>query len=137
MERMMNVQTPVMADLELRTTADLYAHELGELLLQIPEYQAFVKALTGVNKDPAVQKISLSRRSHQNALRWFQGDADMHEDALAHLEAELELIPVVQDYHLAEQDLRRIFTEVDAVISQAAGIPFAINARRSGCGCGG
>ncbi len=133
----MNVQMPVMAGLELRTTAEQYAHELGELLLKIPDYQVFVQALTAVNKDPAVQKISMVMRSHQNALRWFQGDAEAHEDALAHLEAELELIPVVQDYHLAEQDLRRIFTEVNTIISQAAGISFAINARRSGCGCGG
>jgi len=113
------------------------AQALGRLLRQTPEYEAFLKELNVVNNHPAVQKISTQMRSHQNALRWFQGDMDDHEASLARLETELEALAVVQGYRQAENTVSQMFTEVDSVISQAAGVPFAANAKRSGCGCGG
>lgn len=133
----MNIQTPVTTNPELKTSADQAARELGELLLHTPEYQAFLKALNAANNNPAVQKISAEMRSHQNAMQWSPKDAGEHEAALTRLETEIEMLPVIQDYRLAEKAVCRIFAEVDQIISQVAGVPFAANARRSGCGCGG
>ena len=133
----MNLQTPIIASTELNTRADQAARELGELLLHTPEYQAFLKALKAVNNNPAVQKISAEMRSHRNALRWSPKNAGEYETALTRLETELETMPVIQDYRLAEEAVCRMFAEVDTIISQAAGVPFAANAKRSGCGCGG
>jgi len=133
----MNIQTPITTNSELNTSSDQAARELGELLLHTPEYQAFLRGLNAVNNDPEVQKISAEIRSHQNTLRWSPKDAGEHETALTHLEIELEAVQAVQEYRLAEEVVCRLFAEVDAIISQAAGVPFAANARRSGCGCGG
>jgi cell fate (sporulation/competence/biofilm development) regulator YlbF (YheA/YmcA/DUF963 family) len=133
----MNLQTPIITNSELKTEADQAAQELGELLMHTPEYEAFLKALNAVNNDPEVQKISAEMRSHQNALRWSPKNAGEHEAALARLETELEIMLVVQDYRLAEEAVCRMFAEEDTIISQAAGVPFAANAKRSGCGCGG
>ena len=133
----MNIQTPIIASTELNTRADQAARELGELLLHTPEYQAFLKALNAANNNPAVQKISAEMRGHRNALRWSPKNASEHETALTRLETELEMMPVVQDYRLAEEAVCRMFAEEDTIISQAAGVPFAANAKRSGCGCGG
>jgi len=132
----MNLQTPSITKIELETKADQVARELGQLLLHTPEYQAILKALNAVNNNPAVQKISVEMRNHQNALRWSAENTGEHEATLTRLETELEMIPVVQDYHLAETAVCRMFAEVDAIISQAAGVPFATNAKRGGCSCG-
>ena len=133
----MDLQTPIITNLELKTEADQAARELGELLLHAPEYQVFLMALNAANNNPAVQKISAEMRSHQNALRWSPKNAGEYEAVLARLEIEFETLPVIQDYRLAEEAVCRMFAEVDTIISQAAGVPFAANAKRSGCGCGG
>jgi cell fate (sporulation/competence/biofilm development) regulator YlbF (YheA/YmcA/DUF963 family) len=133
----MNIQTPIIANTELNTRADQAARELGELLLHTPEYQAFLKALNAANINPAVQKISAEMRSHQDALRWSLKNTGEHEAELARLETEFETLTVIQDYRLTEEAVCRMFAEVDLIISQAAGVPFAANAKRSGCGCGG
>jgi len=131
----MIIQTPITTSTELETEADQAARELGELLLHTPEYQAFVKALNAVNNNPAIQKISAEIRSHKNALRWSREEAGEHEAALSRLETELEALLVAQGYPPAEAAVCRLFAEVDTIISQA-GVPFAANAKRSGCGCG-
>lgn len=133
----MNIQAPTSTSAELQTKAEQAARELGELLLHTPEYEVFLKALNTVNNDPEVQKISAEIHTHQNALRWSPKDPGEHDASLTRLVAELEALPIVQDYGLAEEVVCRLFAEVDAIISQAAGVPFATNAKRSGCGCGG
>jgi cell fate (sporulation/competence/biofilm development) regulator YlbF (YheA/YmcA/DUF963 family) len=133
----MTLQTPIVTNSELKTSADHAARELGDLLLHTPEYTAFLKALNVLYSNPTAQKISAEIRSHKNALRWPAGEVSEHEVALARLETELEALPVFQDYHLAEAAVCRMFAEVDTIISKAAGVPFAANAKRSGCGCGG
>lgn len=133
----MNIQTPVIADSEVKITADQYARKLGVLLLNTPEYQAYINALKIVNNDPDVLKISAELRSHRNALRWSPADTAVHEAALFRLETELEALPVLQEYGLAEKSICRIFADVDAIISQEADVLFSANATRSGCGCGG
>jgi len=133
----MNIQTLTSTSTELKTGAEQAARELGELLLHTPEYELFLKTLDAVNNNLEVQKISAEIRSHQNAMRWSPGDTGEHDAALTRLEIELEVIQAVQEYRLAEEAACRLFAEVDSIISQAAGVPFATNAKRSGCGCGG
>jgi cell fate (sporulation/competence/biofilm development) regulator YlbF (YheA/YmcA/DUF963 family) len=133
----MDIQSPTSISTEKRTDTEQAARELGELLLHTPEYEAFLKTLNLVNNDPEVQRISAEMHTHQNALRWSPKDSGEHNAALVRLETELEALQIVQDYGLAEEAVCRMFAEVDAIISQAAGVPFAINAKRSGCGCGG
>jgi cell fate (sporulation/competence/biofilm development) regulator YlbF (YheA/YmcA/DUF963 family) len=87
----MNLQTPIVTNSELKTSADQVARELGDLLLHTPEYTAFLKALNAVHNDPSAQKISAEMRSHKNALRWSPKNAGEYETALTRLETELEM----------------------------------------------
>lgn len=132
----MNLQKPITASTESKIEPKHAARELGELLLHTPEYQAFLAALNAVNNDPTVREISTKMRSHQNALRWSPMNSGEHQIALTRLELELEELLIVQDYRRAEEAVCRLFAEVDTIISEAAGVPFAAYARRSGCSCG-
>ncbi|NMC12586.1 MAG: YlbF family regulator [Chloroflexi bacterium] len=132
----MNFQTPVSTSKKV-DEANQLARQLGDLLLNAPEYQIFLKTLNDVNNDPTVKKILAEMRNHQNDLRWSPENADEHEVAISRLETELENLAVVQDYRIAEKTICKMFAEIDEIISRSAGIPFAANARRSGCSCGG
>ena len=112
------------------------ARSVGNLLRQTPTYTAFLGLLAAVNADPAVQQLAGQMRTHQAALQMGR-DPDQHAVALASVEAEVAALPVVQEYRQAEAATRRLFQVVDALISQEAGVAFAENAQRSGCGCGG
>ena len=113
------------------------AHALGKLLFDTPECQAYLKAIKEINSDVDVQRVSANIREHETALQWGKGNRLEHQAALTTLEAELEALPSVHAYHQAEKAAAQLFHAVDEVISQAAGILFAPNAKRSGCGCGG
>lgn len=110
---------------------------MGERLSQTPEYRAFLGALKAVNNDLTVQKLSAEMRSHQTALKWGRDTEDQHVAELTRLELEIEDHPVVKAYHQAEKEVSALFRAVDEIISQEAGVAFAVNAQRSGCGCGG
>ena len=133
----MNLQTSITTSAEINTAANQAARELGELLLHTPEYEVFLKALNAVNNDLEVKNISAEIHTHQNTLRWSPTNSSELEAELTRLETELEGIQAVQEYRLAEEATCRLFAEVDTIISQVAGVPFAANAKRSGCGCGG
>ena len=47
--------------------------------------------------------------------------------------AELETLPLIQEYRAAEADLRALFTTVNEAISAAAGLSFAVNAKPDAC----
>jgi cell fate (sporulation/competence/biofilm development) regulator YlbF (YheA/YmcA/DUF963 family) len=118
-------------------TAAQAARALGKLLFDTPEYQAYLQALNEVNHDADVQRLSTRIREHNFALRWGKSDDLEQQAALTTLEAELTSLPSLRAYRQVEETLVRLFHEVDEVIGQAAGVPFAANARRGGCGCGG
>ncbi len=111
------------------------AQALGKLLRQTSEYKAFWKALKAVNSDLTVQKLGEQLRAHKNSLRWSQDSDGQHAVELARLEREIEDLPNVQEYRQAEAQARQLFYAVDEIISQEAGMTFAVNAKRSGC-CG-
>jgi len=119
-----------------RTPADR-AQALGRLLLGTPEYQAYLQALKDVNHDADVQRHWGRIRECTSALQWGKGDALEQQAALATLEADLASLPSYRGLREAEETVSRLFHDVDEAIGQAAGLPFAPNARRSGCGCGG
>lgn len=128
---------PIPASAMVKENPQKAAQALGALLSQTPEYDAYLKARKAVNGDLTVQKLGAQMRAHQNSLQWALDNDGQHASELERLELEMEGLAVVQDFRLAENIVSQIFTEVDSVISQAAGVPFAANAKRSGCGCGG
>ena len=113
------------------------AQALGKLLAETPEYQAFLQALKDINHDLEVQKLSAKIREHDNALQWGRGDALEHQGEIKTLQMQLESLPIVQTYHNAERIFVQLCREVNQAISESAGVEFASNARKSGCGCGG
>lgn len=133
--------SPINFHPELPTTPDRAtaqaAQALGKLLFATPEFKYYQTALKEVNNDPNVHRLSLAIREHETALQWGKGDRREHQAALTALEKEIEALPSVQAYHGAEKTAAELFHAVDEAISQAASIPFAPNAKRSGCGCGG
>ena len=128
--------TQMLAPTANQEAARQAARSVGNLLRQTPTYTAFLGLVEAVNADPTVQQLAAQMRTHQAALQMGR-DPDQHAAALARAEAEVEASPVVQEYRQAEAATRRLFQVVDALISQEAGVAFAENAQRSGCGCGG
>lgn len=116
-------------------TVDIFqaARALGEQLSQIPEYRAFQETFKAASADPTVQKLSAQLRACQSAIQWGR-DVVQNAAEMERLEAELESLPLVQDYRRAENAVRQIFLEVDELISREAGVDFAANAKRSCCG---
>lgn len=112
------------------------ARKLGNLLAQTAEYQEFIAALKAVNSNLIVQKLATEMRAHQTALHWGQDSEGQHAAELTRLELEMENQPVFQEYQQKERELKLLFQTVDQMISQEAGVDFAVNAQRSGCGCG-
>lgn len=113
------------------------AQALGKLIAQTPEYQAFLQALKEVNHDLEVQKLSAKIREHDNAIQWGRGNVLEHHTEMETLQAQIESLPLVQTYHHAERNFVQLCHEINQAISENAGVEFAPNARKSGCGCGG
>lgn len=111
------------------------AQALGERLRELPEFQAFLKALEAVNHDTAVQQLAAQMRAHRSALQWGRGEGAQHAADLRRLEQELEDLPLIKAYRQAEGEVAQRFRLVNEIVSQTAGVEFAANARRSSC-CG-
>jgi cell fate (sporulation/competence/biofilm development) regulator YlbF (YheA/YmcA/DUF963 family) len=110
------------------------AQTLGARLNTAPEMQAFVAAARALHADAAAQSVIRNIRERQAALQWRLSNQADAAEALSRLEAELETMPVFQAYRQAEQSARHMLTEVDEIISRAAGVAFAANGRRGCCG---
>ncbi len=111
------------------------AKTLGNLLRQTPEYETFLKALKVVNTDLTIQKLSAELRAHKAALQWGRDADGQHAIELTRLELELGDLPAMQEFHKAEKEFGDLLRAVDAIVSEAAGVAFAVNAQRTGC-CG-
>lgn len=109
---------------------------LGEALMETPIYQNFLSALKAINNDPEIQRIATQMRSHQNALQMGIDGRD-HQAEISRLQAELEALPIVKQYRQTESEALAFFRAVDDLISESIGFPFAHNAHRSSCSCGG
>lgn len=113
------------------------ARSLGQVLLATPEYQAFLEALTALEADLDVQRIGVEMREHQLPIQMGRDADRSHAAALQQLGRELEEMPAVRKYRWAESAVRQLLLAVDEIVTQEAGLPFAANAKRSGCSCGG
>lgn len=113
------------------------AETLGNLLSQTPEYKAYLAALKAVNSDPASHKLSVAMRGHQTAIQCGRDLYGEHAAALTRLELQMEDLPVVKHHHEAAKEVSALFQAVDKIVSQEAGVDFAVNAQQGGCACGG
>ncbi len=113
---------------EFSTQTGLSADRLAALLAQTPEYQEFARLGRQIRLDPEVQRLSMAIRRQQRY------DPDPQGPSLAALVEELEDLPAVLVYRKAEAAIAGLLRSVDQVISAAAGVAFAPNAVKSGCG---
>ena len=104
---------------------------VGQLKRQ-PAFVALVNAYRNLEADANAQNLLQEARTLQSQLYFSWNDKD--QARLNELVAALNQTPSVIVYHRAEQELRALFQAVDAAISEAAGVEFAVNARRSCCG---
>ena len=128
----LNILDPTTSDNALQS-----ARNLGNLLAETLQYTEYITAFKALNSDLKIQKLSVEMRSHQAALKWGTDTDGQHAAELTRLELEMQDQPLVQEFQHKENELRTLLQEVDRVISQEAGVDFAINARRRGCACGG
>jgi len=107
---------------------------LVETLRGSSEFQALQEAVRAVNDDDVAQGLLRQIHTHRSAFQLGQGNQVDHVTALRKLQAELDERASVQAYQQAEQAVQTLFRAVDTVISGAAGVGFAANAKRSCCG---
>lgn len=122
--------------MELKTTTSLAAsitdttQALVEALDEMPICRDFIQAMGLASHDPEVQRLLRAIYEAQEA----RFSARKSGPTLAQLQTELEALPLVVSLRQAERGMRELLTAVDDIISQAAGVPFAANAKRSCCG---
>ena len=114
---------------------DQAAIKLGDLLREHPLYQSYLRAVMDLEKDPQARDLSTQIQTKRNSLHGGKSNPELVAE-LQRLELELEAVPVVQAYRAAESTVRPFFHAVDASLSEALKVDFAVNAKR-GCGCGG
>ena len=108
------------------------AGQLANLIKQSEEYQELLRLGRLINLDPEVNRLIQEIRIKERA--YSEND---NESSIADLKQQLEALPAYVAYVQVENAARDLFQSVDRVISDHAGIGFALNAKRSGCGCGG
>jgi cell fate (sporulation/competence/biofilm development) regulator YlbF (YheA/YmcA/DUF963 family) len=113
------------------------AQLLGNVLSATPEFQAFLAASKAVHNDVTIQKLSAEMRAHQTALQWGRDPDGQHAAELTRLELVIEDLPVMKEYRAAEIEVTALFQTVDKIVSEEAGLDFAVNAQHTGCSCGG
>ena len=113
------------------------AQLLGNVLSETPQFQAFLAASKAVHNDVTVQKLSAAMRTHQTALHWGRDPDGQHAVEMTRLELEIEDLPAMKEYREREKEVSALFQVVDKIISQEAGLDFAVNAERTGCSCRG
>jgi cell fate (sporulation/competence/biofilm development) regulator YlbF (YheA/YmcA/DUF963 family) len=114
---------------------DKAATRLGDLLREQPLYQTYLQAIMDLEKDPQVRDLSSQIQMKRNSLHGGKGNAELSAE-LQRLNLELEALPAVQAYRVAENEVRALFGSVNTLLSELLKVDFAANAKR-GCGCGG
>lgn len=126
--------------LNLPTTHEKVAQaavKLGDLLREHPLYQAYMRSIMDLEKDPQVRDLSMQIQAKRNALYGGNGGPSPALSAeLQRLNHDLEAAPAVQAYRAAENDVRPFLQAANALLSETLKVDFAANAKR-GCGCGG
>jgi hypothetical protein len=102
---------------------------LSTLIEQTSQYNRFISLSRTVNLDPQVTALLRQIRSRRS----FYVRSDPSEDG-RDLPAELEALPIMQEFRQAERELRALFLAVDRAVGASAGLDFATNVPDSGCG---
>jgi cell fate (sporulation/competence/biofilm development) regulator YlbF (YheA/YmcA/DUF963 family) len=113
------------------------AQLLGNVLSETPEFKAFLAASKAVHNDVTIQKFSAEMRAHRTALQWGRDSDGQHAAELTRLELVIEDLPAMKEYRATETEVSALVQAVDKVISQEAGVDFAVNAQHTRCSCGG
>jgi cell fate (sporulation/competence/biofilm development) regulator YlbF (YheA/YmcA/DUF963 family) len=120
--------------INLQTEAPVFAagdvseplHRLAAQLQAQPTFTRFFDAYRAMQADAEAQALLAELRAAQ-----YQG---LDETGYHRLLQQFYGRPSVKTYQAAEEELYDLVQTVDAVISEAAGIDFAVNAKRSCCG---
>ena len=116
---------------DIMVASDQAADRLAGLLAQAPEYRELVRLADLIHLDPDVQRVTTEMRARMMGL----GEVGSQGiDSIDDLRDELEALPAVQAFRRAEAAVRALFKAVEQAISAGAGLAFAPNAQRSGCG---
>ena len=112
--------------------------ECHVLCISLQIFQSrFLAVSKEVHNDVTLQKLSAEMRVHQTALQWGRDPDGQHAAELTRLELVIEDLPTMKEYGEREKEVSALFQAVDKVISEEAGVDFAINAQHTGCSCGG
>lgn len=101
-------------------------HRLANQLKAQPTFTRFFDAYQAMQVDAEAQALLAELRARQ-----YQGMGEADFDRLL---PQFYGHPSVRTYQATEAELYDLLQTVDAVISEAAGIDFAANAKRSCCG---
>jgi cell fate (sporulation/competence/biofilm development) regulator YlbF (YheA/YmcA/DUF963 family) len=93
---------------------------LVDALVDTPEYQAYIDAAHALNQDTQASGLSQLIRVQRYSFT---------QSALSELQSQLDDQPVMVRFLAAQRALRALFTQVNSVISRAAGIEFAGHVR--------
>lgn len=121
---MINLQTDVPVFTANDVSEPLY--RLVEQLKAHPAYSQFFAAYQAMQADAEAQSLLTQLRTQQ-----YQGMNAAEYDRLLQ---QFYSRTSVKTYQAAEKELYDLLQSVNAVISEAAGIDFAANAKRSCCG---
>ena len=102
------------------------AEKLACLLIETPEFQNFTRLERELNQDPKAGELNEKIYALQMA---YLSSMDEEGNTIDSLNAQLEKLPVMLEFRRAERAVRDLFTEVDQIISQSAGMDFSANAR--------
>jgi len=107
------------------------AEELGKNLQSSNEYQELLRLGGTLRQNEDVKNLINKIRQVENSYSGEESERELEE-----LKRQLLALPVYQAYLNAENAARELFKTVDNTISMAAGVDFAVNAKKSGCSCG-
>lgn len=110
------------------------ARSLAETLKNVSEFQTLQEAARAINQDEGVQRLLQEMQTRRTAVQQGRGSRIEHLAGIRRLQAQLDDQGPVRTYRQAEQAVRALFQAVDAVVSEAVGVDFAANAKRSCCG---
>lgn len=119
-------------DVKTRSIEEAIA-QLAAIMKAQPAFTAFMQAYHDLQADEEAQRLLKEGRqlSGQLQMSWTEEKQARFNELLD----QYSDLPCVQAYNRAELAMRELFCAVDAVISERAGVDFAVNARRSSC-CG-
>ncbi len=121
---MIDLQTSIPVFAASDVTDPLY--RMASQIKAHPAYARFFDAYRAMQADTEAQDLLAELRARQ-----YQG---MSEGDYHRLLTQFYGRPAVKAYQIAEEELHDLIVAIDEAISEAAGIPFAANARRSCCG---